>query len=420
LHRNHNFLYTRVQKDLNAVPKDVKTLIFGMFVYTIAWGIIDPFMSIFIQSIVKSYLLTGFFYGLFFIIGAAFSVPIGGLADKINKIKFTVGSILFYPLIGLLYFSVPFLQAGLALIMLFFARLLHGFASLFWIVEEGFIRKHSPKGETSATFGLYITFYRMAFVVAPLFVIPIVLFFGLTMENVHWLLLSLIPFSILSGFTISRIADSGKPLVQGVREVIVKDKFVKKEFKDLRKMGIVGVFVLLVGFFMKSILSIIIFLIPLYALSLNFGIIEVSLLFAAINVPFLFSFFFAELADSFGKARLLSLGFAFSGIALLAISFSAAIPLVLFIACFVLGIILAIIQPTVNGLITDITPRVQDGEMTGIFTAVLKISGFASALALGLLADAFGLGFPFLVFALMLFAMAALTYSIKGRIVVKI
>jgi len=63
---------------------------------------------------------------------------------------------------------------------------------------------------------------------------------------------------------------------------------------------------------------------------------------------------------------------------------------------------------------------VQDGEMTGIFTAVLKISGFASALALGLLADAFGLGFPFLVFALMLFAMAALTYSIKGRIVVKI
>ena len=99
--------------------------------------------------------------------------------------------------------------------MLFLSRIFHGVIGTFWVVEESFIREKSPKSETSATFGLYITAYRSCFVLAPLIVIPIVLFFGLNLGNVQWLLLALIPYPILGGLIISRIKWSAKEKAPG-------------------------------------------------------------------------------------------------------------------------------------------------------------------------------------------------------------
>ncbi len=418
---HHLFLYTRVHKDLKNIPKDVKTMIFGMFVYVLAWGIIDPFFAIFVHNIVQNYFFTSIFYGMLFVVGAVVALPAGALADKVNKIKVTVFSMFLYPILGLLYFSVPFLSSTVGLVVLFFSRLFHGVIGTFWVVEESFIREKSPKSETSATFGLYITAYRFCFVLAPLIVIPLVLFFGLNLENVQWLLLFLIPFSILGGLIISKIKSTkGTPFSKAVKEVVVQDKVIKKEFKDLQALGFVGYFTLLIGFFMMSIQTIVVFLIPLHAVSLNLGLIEISLLFALMNLPFLFSFFFAELADSLGKTNVIAVGFVIASIALAAIAFDNSLSFVFFAAAFVLGIIVAIIQPAVNGLITDITPRVNDGEMTGLFTATVRVSGFISVLLLGFLAESYGLHFPFLVFAFLILLMAGITFATKSKVVVRI
>ena len=419
---NHNlyFLYTKVQRDLNSVPKDVKTLIFGLFVYVLAWGIIDPFFSIFIKSVVKSYSLTGLFYGMFFLSGVILSIPVGGLAEKVNRIKFTILSLLSYPVIGLLYFFVVFVASEFALLLLLIALIFHGTASSFWVMAESFIREKSLKGETSAAFGLYITFQKLSVVIAPIFIIALVWLFGLSLENIHWTFLALLVFPILAVLSILKIKDRGMSFGKGVREVVEKDGVIKKELQDLKKMGFIGYFTLVMGFFMRSIEAIIFFLIPLYAISLNLSLIEISFLFAAISLPFLLSFFFAELADSFGKTNVIAIGFALAALALLAISFSSGASIMFFAACFVLGLILAILQPAVNGLITDITPRVQDGEITGVLSAVLKISSFVTAIALGIMADFFGLAFPFMVFAVILLIMSVLTFSIKSRIVVRI
>jgi len=419
-HHHHNFLYTRVHGDLNAVPKDVKTIIFAMFVYMIGWGIFDPFMSVLIHNVTQSYSLAGLLYGLFCLVGIGFSVPMGDLAGKINKISFTKKAILAYPFVGLLYFSLAFFSSGLAVVVLFIARTIHGFASLLWIPVADFIRERAPRGQTAATFGLHMTFHRLTYVIAPIFLIPIVLLTGLTIENIHWLALLLVPFPILAAVLLSRIKDKGESLSQGVEEVIVKDGIFRKELQDLKKLGFVGYFTLLIGFFMRALLATVFFLIPLYALSLNLGLIEISILFAIINFPYLFSFFLAELSDRFGKMNLIAIGFALAALTFLGIYLFSSIIITFFIACFFLGFILALLQPAVNGLITDITPRVQDGEMTGMLEAVLKISGFVTALALGILSDAFNLQFPFLVFAILLLAMAAITYSLKGKVVVRI
>ena len=413
------FLYTRVHSDFGAVPKDVKSLLFGLFVYCIAWGIIDPFLAIFFHQVMGNYSLAGFLYGLFFLIGMGLAIPVGDLADKVNKIKFTAASILAYPLIGLFYFSSAF-AGTFALAAVFVARILHGVMGLFWIMTGGFVRKNSPREQTSATFGLYISVCRLAYVIAPLFSIPIILFFGLTDQSINWLFLVLIPFPIISALIIFRIKDQGRPLPAAVKEVVVKDKVVKKELQDLRQMGFAGIFVVLLGFFLKAIEAIILFLIPLYVASLNLGLVQIAIIFSIINLPYLLSFFFAEIADSWGKINVISLGFLLTAGSLVAIAFIPVTSGAFYVACFVLGLILAFIRPAVNGLITDITPRVNDGEITGLYTTVLKIGGFVSVLALGILSDFFGLAFPFLLFAALILVMSAVTYSIKRKIVVKI
>jgi len=420
LHSYYAFLYTRVQRDLGEVPRDVKTLILGIFVYMIAWGVVDPFLSIFIHGVVKNYSLAGFFYGLFYLMGVFFSMPVGDLAGKVNKVRFIAVSIFSYPLLGVLYFSLVFVPSWLATMLLFFARVLHGVASLFWVMADDFIREKSPKGITSATFGLYFTFIKSAYVFAPLVVVPVVIFFGVGIDDAHWLLLALVPFPVVGALIISRISDRGIPFVQGVEEVVLKDHVVRKEFQDLRQLGFVGFFTLLMGFFMRSIEALIHFLVPLYAFSMGFGLIEISLLFAVINLPYLFSFFFAELADSFGKVNLISLGFVFAALSLFAISFSPDLSLTFFFASFSLGLVLAVLFPAVNGLVTDITPRVNDGEMTGLFKTVIKVGSFVSAAAFGVLAELFGLRFPFLFFGVILLGMAGLTFFMRSRVVVRI
>jgi len=394
-------------------------MILGLSVYIVAWAIIDPFFSIYLYSVLKSYSLAGLFYGLFFLTGTLFAVPFGDLAGRASKVKLTAILLLSYPLIGLLYFSVYLFQYPFSLIVLFLALLAHGTAASLWIAAEGFIRENSPKGETGACFGLYITFQRLAYVIAPVFIIALVSF-GFSMANVNFLFLSLVPFSVLGAAIILRIKSAGSPIVQGIREVIEKDNLIKREFNDLRQLGFMGYFSLLIGFFVQSINSVIFFLVPLYALSLGLDLFGVSLLFAALSVPFLFSFFLAELADSFGKMNAVVLGFILSAVALASIAeISVASPL-FFFAVFILGLILAFLQPAANGLVTDITPRIQDGEMTGLFIAVLRISGFLTSLSLGLLSDSFGLRLPFIVFALLLAAMSASSFLARKRIVVRI
>ncbi len=418
--RRVSFLYTSVHRDLSSVPLDVRRLSFAMFVYMLAWGIFDPFLSIFIYNTTQSYSVSGLLYGLFFLIGVVFALPVGDLVGKVNKIKFIGACMAVYPLIGVLYFSAAIFMGVAAMLVLFIARVLHGFATLLWIAVDDFIREKSPKGKTSALFGLQMTFNRLAYVLAPAFVIAAVLLSGLDIGGVHWLALAIVPLSLVSLALLSRIKDDGEGIGQGLTEVILKDKVFKNELDDLKGLGLMGYFTLLIGFFMAAVDAIMLFLIPLYALTLNLGLLELSLLFAIISTPYLFSFVLAQTADKFGKPKLISFGFLFVSMVLAGIYLFASDPISFFIACFALGLILAMLQPAVNGLVTDITPRVKDGEMTGIFSAVVKVSGFLTAVALGVLSDAFSLRFPFLLFAVLLFGMAALTYLIKGKVVVRI
>ena len=415
-----HFLYTKVHHDFKALPQGIKTLVFGFFVYMLAWGIIEPFFSIYLHSVVGNYALAGLFYSILFFTGFAISIPAGGLAGKINKMRYIKFSMLLYPAVGIFYFLVPMLPRIFSLLVLFLALVAHGIAASFWIMVEGFIREKSPKKETSAAFGLFITFQRLAYVIGPGFIFFFVVLLPFSFEKINWLFLSLLFFPVVSAFMVGRISDKGKPIAAGIREVVVKDGVVKKELKDLNELGFMGGFALLTGFFMRSIEIVVTFLLPLYALSLNMGLVEIALLFGLVSLPYLSSFFLAELADSFGKAKAISLGFALAAVALFFLSFSTEPSATFFITCLALGFILALLQPAVNGLITDITPRVQDGEMTGLFSAVLKISGFLTAILLGFLADFFGLAFPFAVFAIILLVMSLLTYLIRGKVVLRI
>ncbi len=140
--------------------------------------------------------------------------------------KYTAISILSYPAIALLYLFSALLSPAFGLFLLFFTRLLHGFSSLLWIPVEGYIRQNSPKEMAPSTFGPHITFYRFAYVIAPVFVIPVVLFFGLTAVDVHWFLLFIIPSSVLAALIISKIGGRGEPLAQALKMLLKRTAFL--------------------------------------------------------------------------------------------------------------------------------------------------------------------------------------------------
>src|SRR3989338_11168063 len=86
----------QVRTDLKNTPKTTAQLLLGLFLYYLAWGLIDPFLSIYIEHIVSSYSFVGLVFGTLFLIGILMNIPLGSLADKINKIQAIAGVILFY------------------------------------------------------------------------------------------------------------------------------------------------------------------------------------------------------------------------------------------------------------------------------------------------------------------------------------
>ncbi len=85
MHYGHFFLYTRVQRDINALPKGARALIFAMFIYMVGWGIFGPFLSILIHNIVQNYALAGLFYGLLFLVGVVFSAPLVHFLTRLTR-----------------------------------------------------------------------------------------------------------------------------------------------------------------------------------------------------------------------------------------------------------------------------------------------------------------------------------------------
>ncbi|MDO8428390.1 MAG: MFS transporter [Candidatus Diapherotrites archaeon] len=398
----------QVRTDLKNTPKTTAQLLLGLFLYYLAWGLIDPFLSIYIEHIVSSYSFVGLIFGTLFLIGILINIPLGSLADKINKIQAIAGVLLFYVPISLLYFFSGMFNGMLAIALLIFARILHGFGLSYKIFVESFLRKNSVPKHTAGSFGLYFTTQFTARLIGILIALILITSLGLTIENLHWFFLGIIPCSILAFIIIRKIPDDGKKLNEGMKEMIEKEKIVAQEIKDFTEMGFPGSVMILSAFFYIILHLLIWVYLPLYALKVNVGLPQIALMYVFISIPYAGSFLFAELADFLGKKKTAMIALFFAAIILARLSILTTDGFEFLFLGFLLAVVVSFLGPSLNGIITDITPKSKGGEITGIINSVVKTSELVGVIGLGILLDLIGFKESFRIIAALLILMAIL------------
>lgn len=407
MHHPSEFVFTTVQTDLAAVPPKMKRFFLGIFVYFIAWGVLDAFFPVYLNTLVGGdYFLTGALYALFFLSGFLLFVPVGDLADKVKETLFISRVLALYPFIGLLYFAAGVFQGALGMAAFVLARLAHSATSSWRVVMESFIRVNTPRGHASEMFGLYFTARYASQVLGAVAGVAAVLFFSLQATDLHLFFLVLVPLALAAALVIRSVPSKGGPLARGIREVVLKDKIYAREVRDFKRLGYAGRVVVVLAFGTAFLSSLLWVFLPLLAKSLDFSLAEIGLVFVLTVSPFAFSFLTAELADHLGKLNVVAGGFVAAALLLGWLALYTPSGPALYLATLLLGFSLASIRPALHGVLTDIAPRVHDGEMTGIYRAVMRSSKLVSTVAIGALAQALGITAPFLAAALLSAAMA--------------
>ncbi len=412
---NLHFLYTTVIKDLDDIPPQVKMLLFGIFIYTLGWGLIEPFLSVYINHLFDSYFVVGMLFAIFFFVAMLFSAPIGDLADKMSNTKIIPWMMFTYPFIAILYYLGSVFTGILSIGIIFAARALNGFSATLWVVVEAFVRQNSPARHTAGIFGLFFTIQNLAFVLGLLVSTGLIIMYGISFEHLGLLFFGLLFTPIIAGLYIMRIPSPGLPLKTAIREVIEKDKVYKREIHDFRHLGNAMTTVVMQGYFMTALVVLGKVFLPLLAASTQRSLLEIAILAIIVHIPLLFSFILSEIADRTEKFKFTGIGFGAAAVLLVVVALFVENTPILYASAFLLGIVFAMLQPAVNALLTEITPQDEKGEMTGVFHSVANISNAINSLLIGTLAALFGITAPFIVFAFLLVIMAFASFTQKSN-----
>jgi MFS family permease len=405
---HHRFFTREFSGDIRAIPKSIKLASVAFFFYVCGWAVVEPYFSIYVYNFLQNYTLVGLFFAIGNIITLFLSIPIGDLADKVKpSIVFIIG-LLLYPFIGFLYAVLT------TVTLLFMTRALNGIFNPFvWVGGEAIIRKNSLVEKSSEEFGFYDTMKNLGAIFGAVLGI-----FLLSIFTINNLFFSVIPFSLLAAVVILKIRDKTKSesLLKGVEEVIEKDGFFIKELRDLKKIGFKAFYLIFLIFFTGVLVSLGLVFLPLQGLEIEMQLFEVGILYILLTIPFLFSFLFSEIADRKEKTNILIAGLFLLSVPIGTIFFFYGNQLIFLIATFLIGLFIALIMPVINGLITNMAPSTEGGEITGI-TYASKVLGFVvGPLFAGIVSDTLGIGKLFLFLAIIIACLAGITFLVRNKI----
>ncbi len=396
-----------INRDFIGIPPKIRMLVFALFVYTIAWGILEPLQAIYFSSFVSSYFEIGVIFALFNIVLLFLAIPAGALSDRVKATKLVQLGFLLYPAIGAFYFTAT------NIIQLNVTRILNGIgATLVWVSGESFIRKNSPEKKTAETFGFYNTAVNFAYVTGA-----IVGAFLIMVFTIRQLFLFLFPIPLIAALLVWRIRLHEKKeqtIIKGMEEVLIEDGLGTRELMDFFSLGLSAFYCLLLVFFGGFFYQLLMVFIPLTAKKISMDLSGILLLYALMHVPFLLCFFFSEITDRIGKPKVIISGLVLTAISLFFVFFFASNIAAFILFCFLFGTSLAIVGPAINGLITDLAPKNESGEITGITNAAYCLGAAAGPLFFGAFADKIGLFESFVAAAIIAIALAILTFALKG------
>jgi len=382
--RIREFSPLKFSLELLKLPWPIKTAALLMFVYCIGWGIAGPFIPIYFNQILGTYTAVGIVFGIYPLFCIVWDLIIGPLSDAASKKRIMTIALLLYLPMSFMILSLKKMSDFITF------RVYHSFATTsLYTAHETYVRKHSPKRRTSEAVGLVDSAAVLASVIGAV---------------IGGLLISKIGFNIFYAISIFA-ALAFIPLLYLKRRrkhfhfkidlrTSLSNFFRSKELVKLS----------FINFFFVFCYTIVFIILPLILVELNATFLQIGLIYGAVYTPFLFQGYFSVLADKFGKKKVLMNGLLFGAILFLGMFFVKSI-LVLFALSLLLSVSFAAISPSLSGRMTELMPKKEIGGLTGIKTAVRDVAAAISPVLAGILADAIGLGYVFLMGFIVFFIM---------------
>ncbi|MBI4114465.1 MAG: MFS transporter [Candidatus Niyogibacteria bacterium] len=394
-------------RDLFSLPIGIKRLSIVMFLYYISWGVMDPFMPIYFDTLFGSYTSVGIVFALLYFFSVFLSLPFGDLSDIVSKRTLMKIILVLYLPLG------PLISIVRTMTHVIFFRAYHAFlATGLWASAEAYVRSHSPEKQSSESMGLFDTAIGLATFVGAILGGILVTVFGIP---IVFYIMPLFVFAALCAIFFLPDHEGSPSFIAGVKQLFRKRMF-RFEINDFFSLpGIRRITLLSFLFNAASIGTMV--LLPLVYRALGASFWEIGLIYAVFMLPSLFEAPFSVLADHVDKKFI----FIFGALVAVVIQLSMAMihgVIPLFILSLFLGIFFSLLRPCIEGAVTHAMPRERIGELNGVYRSFLLIASAAGSFAIGPVADAFTIQAAFLVGAILMavFFFAALFHPAQKSI----
>ncbi|PIR70297.1 MAG: hypothetical protein COU46_02300 [Candidatus Niyogibacteria bacterium CG10_big_fil_rev_8_21_14_0_10_42_19] len=372
--------------ELKNFPSSIKRISLVMFLYYLAWGVIDPFFTIYLKDTLGSYTDVAFITAFLYFFSMLISLPIGDLADIVSKKKLIRIFLIFYfplaPIISFLSTIGHFI----------FFRIYHAFnATGLWSSIESYVRENSPAARTSGSIGFFNSAVSLASIIGAFAGGFLVARFGI--KNIFYF----IPVFFIAAFfmTIFLHDDRGvQTISEGLRRLFAKKvfRFEARDFISIEGMPVVTYFSFIYNMIFYGSLVVL----PLFSEYLGASSVEIGLAYGLFFVPYLFEAPFSIMADRFDRRKILIFASLASVMFLTFASLTQSIYMLFFISFF-LALSFAFIAPNIEGIVTKLMPRDRIGEFNGVYRSVVLLAASIGSMIIGPIADRFSIQTPFLV-----------------------
>ncbi len=363
------------------------------------WGLGEAFIPLLLLMMSASFFVTGLLTSVFNIFFFLFIPFAGVLADRI-KIKYMIlAGLIIYVLVGFGYFL-----AGLTgmIIFLILARALNGISySLDQIGRESYFIRHTPKKKESQVFGhldKITSFWWLLAMLLGLFLIKY--------TEIHWLLLFIVPTSIISFLFALRLKE--KPIKKNKQKF--GNPYIKlfKEFKNFNKnLKVLAVII----FFFRMMSVIVYYFAPAVSYFNGESMVNAVILIFAYSIPALFGEKLGRFADKI-KYKGYFLGLISLVAVLIILAFSPNYYLLL-ISMFFAGLTFELTFITNKSVMARNSEFHEIGKIDSVLSGIGSLGAILGPILFGILLDVFNPTFSYLGMAF--FAVLMFGFVYKNR-----
>ena len=342
--------------DLDKIPDIAKYL---SVVFLFAWigrSTVWNFLPVFFKQHVESVFLIGLMTSLPSLVPIFFDIPVGNLVQKVGEKFVILLGLTTAVLPGIMYFTaVPFLLVA--------GKAFEGLAKVFiWNGGWSLSMKSADEEVESESLSIFLLGVNLAVVIGPIMGGFLIESYGFQLPFMLWIFAS--AFSILVFY--SYIGLEIKQSISDSVEDLLHRKTYSDEWHDVKENWDELWFPFALTFLYSIIFSFYWLAIPLLLDQVGTGYIMMGIIFGVAAIPKVFQFLFGELADRFGRMKVLS------GLALLLTP--VLVSMSFFTNVLALGVLFFVARTFSSGMSpviqTEFDARCPDeleGELTGFF-----------------------------------------------------